>query len=243
MYLLICNPNKITPDHCETLEWPVSWLVIWHLLTQDTLRRCKKRYKLLFIIPKDNYILHILMLLGILSIAWNIVREDKNDYTTNKNTINENKKTEIDKSLNILNSFELQQHLNEKIASSSSKTATSGSVTLVIAWSPMFCNATSPSGCYINHTEAEKIQIALIFSQNHIKNIWHALGIDTYLDAYIYIVSTHSHTHTRTYTCTESDGSCVYVFVWTVYVHWFNKDQGDLTCAFRFGPWSRYDTK
>ena len=96
MYLPICNPNKFTLDHCETLEWPVSQSVIWHLLTEDTLGRCKKRYELLFIIQKDNYILHILRLLGILSSAWNIVREKiKFDHTMKKNTINERKKNNI----------------------------------------------------------------------------------------------------------------------------------------------------
>ena len=42
---------------------------------------------------KDNYILHILRLLGILSSAGNKVREK--DYTMNKNTINEREKTDI----------------------------------------------------------------------------------------------------------------------------------------------------
>ena len=55
------------------------------------------------------------MLLGILSIAWNIVREDKNDYTTNKNTINENKKTEIDTGV------QLSKHFNHKSPASQAK--------------------------------------------------------------------------------------------------------------------------
>ena len=77
MYLPICSPNNFTLDHCETLEWPVSRSVIWQLLTQDVLGRCKKRYELLFIMQKDNYILHIIRFLGILSSAWNMVRENK----------------------------------------------------------------------------------------------------------------------------------------------------------------------
>ena len=77
MYIPICNPNKFTLDHCETLAWSISWSVIWHLSTKDTLERCKKCHELLFIIQKGNYILHILMLLGILSSAWNKVRENK----------------------------------------------------------------------------------------------------------------------------------------------------------------------
>ena len=75
MYLPICNPNKFTLDHCETLEWHVSRSVIGHLLTQDTLRWCEMCYELLFIKQKDSNILQIVMLLGILSSAWNIVRE------------------------------------------------------------------------------------------------------------------------------------------------------------------------
>ena len=70
-------PKQFTLDHCETLEWPVSRWVIWHLSTQDTLWRCKKRYELLFIIQKDNYILDILRMIGILSSASNIVQENK----------------------------------------------------------------------------------------------------------------------------------------------------------------------
>ena len=38
-------------------------------LTQDVLGRCKKRYQFLFMIQKDNYILHILRFLGIISSA------------------------------------------------------------------------------------------------------------------------------------------------------------------------------
>ena len=52
MYSPICNPNKFTLDHCETLEWPVNLWIIWHLLTQDTLGRCKKRHELLFVMQK-----------------------------------------------------------------------------------------------------------------------------------------------------------------------------------------------
>ena len=71
------EPNNFSLDHCETLEWPASRSVIWHLLTQDVLGRCKKRCQFLFMIQKDNYVLHILMFLGILSSAWNIFRENK----------------------------------------------------------------------------------------------------------------------------------------------------------------------
>ena len=35
------------------------------------------------------------MLLGIIFSIWNTVREDKNAYTTNENTINERMKTDI----------------------------------------------------------------------------------------------------------------------------------------------------
>ena len=47
IYLPICYPNNFTLDLCETLEWPVGRSVIWHLLTQDVLGRCQKRYELL----------------------------------------------------------------------------------------------------------------------------------------------------------------------------------------------------
>ena len=46
-------------------------------ITQDVLGRCKKRYQFLLIIQKDNYILHILRFLGIISSAWNILRENE----------------------------------------------------------------------------------------------------------------------------------------------------------------------
>ena len=77
IYLPICNPNKFALDHCESLEWPVIWSVIWHLLTQNTLGTCKTHHEHLFIVEIDDYILHILMLLGILSSVCNIVAKIK----------------------------------------------------------------------------------------------------------------------------------------------------------------------
>ena len=91
-YLL---PNNFILDHCETLERPVSRSVIWHLLTQDVLGRCKKRYQFLFMIQKYNYILHILRFLGIISSAWIYFGKIKDDFSMNENTINERKKTGI----------------------------------------------------------------------------------------------------------------------------------------------------
>ena len=74
MFFPIYHPNKLTLNRCETCSVThFSLSVIWHLLTQDTLRRCKKHHKLLFIVQKYD----ILRLLGILSNVWNIAGEYK----------------------------------------------------------------------------------------------------------------------------------------------------------------------
>ena len=54
-----------------------SQAVIWDLLTQCTVERCKKHHESLAIILKDYHIRHILKMLGILFDAWNTVGENK----------------------------------------------------------------------------------------------------------------------------------------------------------------------
>ena len=76
MYLPIHHTNKFALDHCDILEWPMSagqssdtylFKILW-----DDAKNVRN-----FCSQKNDYILRILRLLGILSYAWNIVRENK----------------------------------------------------------------------------------------------------------------------------------------------------------------------